>query len=340
MQILRAESLRPHNTLGLCSNAAALARVSSRAELDEALAWARAEGLPVVPLGEGSNVVLAGDLEALVLSQESGAINPMQGQDDRVVLRVEAGCNWHRLVTRSLQQGWYGLENLALIPGQLGAAPIQNIGAYGVELERFVRAVHAVRIDDGAALSLDPAECHFGYRDSIFKRELRDQVVITAVDLELSTNPACHIHYPALREELSDLGVENPRPQDVFNAVVKVRRRRLPDPVSEPNAGSFYKNPVISGGHADSLKNENPGLPCYEQDDGSVKLPAAWLIEQCGWKGQRKAGVGIHQEHALVLVNYSGNSGAQLLEFANQIADSVKSRFGIALEMEPRIYGA
>ena len=340
MQILRAEPLRPRNTLRLCSNAAALASVSNEAELGDALAWARAEGLPVIPLGEGSNVVLAGDLEALVLNQQAGAIHPLQKQADRVVLRVEAGCSWHRLVTQSLQQGWYGLENLALIPGQLGAAPIQNIGAYGVELERFVRAVHAVRIDDGVALSLDPAECQFGYRDSIFKRELRDQVVITAVDMELSTNPTCDIHYPALREELAALGVESPRPQDVFNAVVNVRRRRLPDPAREPNAGSFFKNPVISGSHADLLRNENPGLPCYEQDDGSVKLPAAWLIEECGWKGQREGGVGVHPEHALVLVNYSASSGAQLLDFANRIAGSVESRFGVALDLEPRIYGA
>lgn len=339
MQPRRAETLLQRNTLALQSHASALVEVAGVDELRSAIDWARAEGLALLPFGEGSNVVLAGDLDALVLYQITTAIEVLAESGSEIRLKVDAGVNWHKLVSYCLAQGWYGLENLALIPGQVGAAPIQNIGAYGVELERYVHAVHAIRIDDGQVLRLGSSECQFGYRDSIFKRELRDSVVITAVELVLSRLPMSQLTYPALQEELADRGITNPQPADVFEAVVSVRRKRLPDPAREANAGSFFKNPVISGKHSDQLLHAHPELPCYEQDDGSVKLPAAWLIEQAGWKGIREGGVGIHPEHALVLVNYATDSGAELLAFANQIATSVNQQFGIELEMEPRIYG-
>lgn len=339
MQPRRAESLKQRNTLALQSHASALVEVSGMGDLTSAIDWARSEGLPLLPFGEGSNLVLAGDIEALVVYQATAAIELLGESDTEVHLRVDAGVNWHHLVGYCLAQGWYGLENLALIPGQVGAAPIQNIGAYGVEFERFVRAVHAVGIEDGKVIQLSSSECQFGYRDSIFKRELRDSVVITAVEIVLSRLPTTQLKYPALLEELSDRGVSNPVPTDVFDAVVSVRRRRLPDPAVHANAGSFFKNPVISGAHSDQLLKAQPGLPCYEQDDGSVKIPAAWLIEQAGWKGTREGGVGVHPEHALVLVNYASDSGAELLAFANRIASSVSQQFGIELEIEPRIYG-
>lgn len=339
MKIYRAESLRTRNTLALAAEAAALVTVSSRAGIGEAIAWARAEGLPILPLGGGSNVVLGGDLEALVLCQEGGPVSTMQEVAEGVLLRVPAGHDWHGLVCETLRRGWYGLENLALIPGQVGAAPIQNIGAYGVELERFVRAVHAVDLTSGDDLCLTAEECRFGYRDSIFKGELRDRVVITEVDLLLATEPRCQLTYPALQEELAARGVADPLPADVFDAVVNVRRRRLPDPAREPNAGSFFKNPVLSADHAEQLLAAHPELPCYAQDDGSVKVPAAWLIERCGWKGVREGGVGIHPRHALVVVNYGSEQGAELLAFARRIVAAVQAHFAVNLEVEPRVYG-
>jgi UDP-N-acetylmuramate dehydrogenase len=335
----RAEPLVTRNTLALAATAAALVEVRDQLQLQAALNRARAEGLPVVPLGGGSNVVLAGNLEALVLCQAGGRIEVLQELAHEVLLRVSAACDWHDLVTRCLQQGWYGLENLALIPGQVGAAPIQNIGAYGVEFERFVRGVHAVHLETGESLVLSPAECRFGYRDSIFKGELSDRVVITAVDIALSRAADCQLGYPALQEELAGRGVDEPTPQDVFDAVVAVRRRRLPDPAREPNAGSFFKNPVLSAAHASELAAAHPEMPAYEQDDGSVKLPAAWLIERCGWKGRREGGVGTHPAHALVMVHYGGSSGGELLGVARQIVTDVQQRFDVALEMEPRVYG-
>ena len=339
MQILRAESLRQHNTLALEASANALVDVASDAEVTDALTWAQAEGLPVIPLGEGSNLVLAGDLEALLIRQRDDQLRVLAEQDDTVELRVSAGHNWHRLVCRTLEAGYYGLENLALIPGTAGAAPIQNIGAYGVELERFVRSVQGVDIASGEIFRLSAADCAFGYRDSIFKRELRDKIIITSLDLRLSRSPGVELGYPALRTELTQAGVVEPAPEDVFRAVVALRGRRLPDPATEPNAGSFFKNPVLAAGQAAALAELFPAMPLYPQLDGRVKLSAAWLIDQAGWKGQRKGGVGVHPGHALVLVNYAGGSGKELLSLAAEIAASVRQRFDVALEIEPRVYG-
>lgn len=339
MQILRAESLRTRNTLRLESHAAALAEVSSAAELNHALDWAQAQGLPAVPLGTGSNVVLVGDLNALVLCQRGSDMELLGEQGDTVLLRVSAGHDWHQLVQRTLEAGFYGLENLALIPGTVGAAPIQNIGAYGVELERFVKAVHAVEIASGRAMTLSAGDCGFGYRDSVFKGELRDKLVITAVDLRLSRQPRPQLGYPTLRSELEGAGIDDPQPEDVFRAVVAVRSRRLPDPAREPNAGSFFKNPVLEATAAASLQGQHPDVPVYPQADGRAKIPAAWLIDRAGWKGRRRGGVGVHPGHALVLVNYQSDSGTELLALADEIAASVKARFDVALEPEPRIYG-
>ncbi len=339
MQILRAESLLARNTLRLQSNARALVEVSSAPELADALDWARAEGLAVLPLGAGSNVVLAGDVDALVLVQRDGEMQVLDDAVNRVDLRVSAGHDWHALVRRTLDHGFYGLENLALIPGTVGAAPIQNIGAYGIELDRFVRTVHAWDIATGETLALSKDECGFGYRDSVFKGDLRDQVVITAVDLRLSRQASPELSYPALQQELEQQRVNDPQPEDVYRAVVDVRSRRLPDPAVEPNAGSFFKNPVVALPQAEILRRAHPELPTYPQADGRLKIPAAWLIDQTGWKGQRRGGVGVHPGHALVLVNYASESGAELLELADEIAASVQQRFGIALEIEPRVYG-
>ncbi len=339
MRVLSGESLRRYNSLSLASRASAFTQVTTDDELRQACSWAVERGLPLIPLGEGSNVVLAGDLDALVVRQRSKGIEQLNDGAGHVTLRIAAGENWHALVQWTLQQGLYGLENLALIPGTVGAAPIQNIGAYGVELASVVQAVHAVTVADARPVVLSAADCEFGYRDSVFKHTLLDKVVITALDLRLSRSPRVDISYPALSDFLLGRGLASPTPADVFDAVVSIRRSKLPDPAREPNAGSFFKNPLLDEQQAMELAQRFPGLPTYPQEDGRVKLPAAWLIDYCGWKGFRQDNIGIHPHHALVVVNYGNESGACLLSLAHKVAGSVAQTFGVKLAIEPRIYG-
>ena len=340
MMFYRNQALRPYNTLALPAYAEAFVTVTSDAELVSALQCARERHLPVVPLGQGSNVVLAGDINALVLRQKTRGIQILERGASSVALRVAAGENWHEFVQWSLQQGYYGLENLALIPGTVGAAPIQNIGAYGVELQSVLLQVHARKIADDEQVVLNNAACAFGYRDSVFKGDLKDKLVITAIDLQLSLCHGIKISYPDLEQYFEQHHLEEPTPLEVFDAVVSIRRSKIPEPSSEPNAGSFFKNPLVSPEIAKELVKKYPSLPCYLQGDGRVKVAAAWMIDHCGWKGYRYHDVGVHAEHALVLVNYGSSSGAQLLSLAGDIAQSVYENFGIQLEIEPRLYGA
>jgi len=339
MIVHRNKALRQFNTLGLESQARAFVTVHNDNELLAGLAWARANDLPAVPLGEGSNVILSGAVNALVIRQLSKGIEVLETGNQQVKLRVAAGENWHHLVQWTLHRGFYGLQNLALIPGTVGAAPIQNIGAYGVELESVLLSVHARHIANDQYITLRRNDCEFSYRDSIFKRKLNDQVVITAVDLVLSLQPNVDIRYPALEHYFNEHSLVAPTPESVFEAVVSIRRSKLPDPAVEPNAGSFFKNPVVSFEQARTLVKRYTNLPNFPQHDGAVKLSAAWMIEYCGWKGYRRNGFGVHPQHALVLVNYGGDSGGQLLLFAAEIAVSVYQAFGVHLEIEPRLYG-
>jgi len=338
--VLTEAALLGYNTLALPGRARAFLQVREAAELERALEWAHSRQLPVIPLGEGSNVVIAGDIEALVLRMAIPGIELLEEDGERACLRVAAGEGWHQLVEWTLRRGYYGLENLALIPGTTGAAPVQNIGAYGVELASFVQAVHVVEIASGRARTLAGGSCEFGYRDSIFKRSLRDRMIITAVDLQLPRKPHLQVSYPALAAELHRRRLSRPTAADVFDAVVSIRRSKLPDPARIPNAGSFFKNPVVDAALAAELAPRFPGLPKYPQADGQVKLPAAWLIDYCGWKGKRRGGFRVHPEHALVLVNEGGGSGRELLDLAAEVAASVWESFGVSLEIEPRVYGA
>lgn len=339
MNIQRGEPLRGYNTLALQARAYAFVSVNNEEELLAALAEAREFKLPVVSLGEGSNVVLAGDIHALVLHQQSRGIELLETGSDFVRLRVAAGESWHELVRWTLQRGYFGLENLALIPGTVGAAPIQNIGAYGVELRSSLLQVHARNIADDHAVVLSNKDCEFGYRDSIFKHTLRDKLVITAIDLQLSLRADVTITYPALARYFEEHTRIEVTPQAVFDAVVGIRSSKLPDPSVVPNAGSFFKNPVLQSKDVAGLVKSHPALPNFPQQDGTVKVSAAWMIDHCGWKGFRRGDVGVHAEHALVLVNYGGESGALLLGLADEIATSVKDTFGVHLEIEPRVYG-
>jgi len=341
VRVLFNEPLLARNTLAVKASAVAYVSATSERELMEALAWAAEHHKSVITLGQGSNVVLAGDLDALVIHQAQRGIDVLEETGNAVVLRVAAGENWHALVGWTLAQGYYGLENLALIPGTVGAAPIQNIGAYGVELAAFVRRVNGVQIDTMQAVTRSVDECEFSYRDSIFKRALRDKFYITSVELVLSREPNLQLSYPTLKNYLAATDVEGElTPGDVFDAVVSIRQSRLPDPAVIPNVGSFFKNPVLSEQQLADILELAPNLPCYPQSDGRSKIPAAWLIDKCGWKGKRVGEVGVHHEHALVLANYGGGTGRQILALADEIARSVFSTYAIALEIEPRVYGA
>jgi UDP-N-acetylmuramate dehydrogenase len=339
MRFRLGESLRAHNTLRLQARAPAFVTVYSDAELLSALAWARSREMAVIPLGEGSNVVFAGDVNALVVRQATRGIRVLERGSGKVKLQIAAGENWHELVRWTLQSGYFGLENLALIPGTVGAAPMQNIGAYGVELQSMLTQVHAWQIADDAPVSLDNESCQFAYRDSIFKHALKARLVISSIELELSLSPCVTTTYPALATFFAEHPLLESTPQTVFDTVVSIRRSKLPDPSREPNAGSFFKNPVIKAEVASQLLVQYPELPSYVQRDGCVKLSAAWLIDYCGWKGVRRENTGVHPQHALVLINYGGDNGRHLLALAADIAASVYQQFGVHLEIEPIVYG-
>lgn len=337
VEFLPQASLQDFNTLALPATAEYLCTASSVDELREALAFARQRALAVMVLGGGSNIIFAGDVAGLVIRLAISGIEKVGEQGSSVLVRVGAGENWHQLVLYTLQQQWYGLENLSLIPGCAGGAPIQNIGAYGVELaQRFV-SLEAIQLDSGNIITLDKAACRFGYRDSVFKHELKGQVIITAITLALSHTAEPHIDYPELRDALSD--IQHPTPQQVSSTICALRQRKLPDPVQRPNAGSFFKNPVIPGVQAQQLKASYPDLPLYPVSEQETKLPAAWLIDRAGWKGVRRGPVGVHDRQALVLVHFGGGSGADLLQLAADIADDVARRFGVRLELEPAVIG-
>ncbi|MCL4106572.1 UNVERIFIED_CONTAM: hypothetical protein GTU68_009706 [Idotea baltica] len=293
------------------------------------MSWGQDNQLSIVALGQGSNVVLAGELNALILHQKSKNIELLEQDTQSVLIKVQAGKDWHGLVRWCLQRDYFGLENLALIPGTVGAAPIQNIGAYGVELSSFVYRVHAIAVADGSSVILHAADCLFGYRDSIFKQALRDQLVITAVELA----------YPALRQSLSHIPSAQLTPQMVFDAVVEIRQSKLPNPRLTPNAGSFFKNPILSAAEFKALLTKAEDVPHHLQIDGTIKVPAAWLIEKCGWKGRRIGNVGVHPEHSLVIVNYGERDGQVLLILAEQVRADVLANYGVNLEIEPRVYG-
>jgi len=331
------EPLCGRTTLRLRGAARAWAQVHSEAALVDCLHFAADQGLPPLVIGAGSNLVAAQDLPHLVIQYTARTIDVLERRGDTDLIRVAAGCDWHELVRWSLRRGYCGLENLALIPGCVGAAPVQNIGAYGVELARFVHAIHGYRLGDASPFTLTRPQCRFGYRDSIFKKALRDRVAITALDLRLGRRADPVVDYPALRDHLAAGGTASPTAAEVFEAVVALRRARLPDPARIPNAGSFFKNPLVSARWAAELAGQWPGMPQFPGDN-TVKIPAAWLIEQCGWKGARRGPVGVAPGHALVLVNYGGASGGELLALAADIRDSVRQRFGLELEVEPRIY--
>jgi len=343
LDIQQQVSLLKCNTLALPSTAEYFCKVSSTSELCEALSWARGKQLPITLLGGGSNVVLAGNLAGLVihiaiLGVELVTEQNASSESDQRIVRVGAGENWHQLVLYTIEQGWYGLENLSLIPGLAGAAPIQNIGAYGVELSDRFHSLEAIDLSSGEAITMSLSDCQFGYRDSFFKKAGRDRYAITAINLSLSTKTDLCLEYPALSNFFEkNEPATSITPKQVSGAVCAIRRIKLPDPKNIANAGSFFKNPVISSEQMKALHKQYPNMVSYDQANGTKKLAAGWLVEQAGWKGVEQSGVGVHNKQALVLVNYKG-TGQALLSLAGDIQASVAEKFGITLEIEPRVY--
>jgi len=336
-------SLQALNSLALPAYAEYFCEVCDQQELLAALDYAREHQLEVTPLGGGSNLVLAGDLPGLAIHLNTKGISHTI-VDDCVEVCFSAGENWHQGVLTTLQRGWYGLENLSLIPGSMGAAPIQNIGAYGVELADIFVSLTAIEIATGKLCQFDKAACEFAYRDSLFKNSARDKYIIVDITLCLSSRPAVNTSYPALAAAVAEAGLEGDlTPQVVSQLVCQIRSQKLPDPAVTPNAGSFFKNPVLADSTAAALLEQYPQMPSYSQPDQRKKIPAAWLIDQCGFKGVMRGSVGVHKNQALVLVNYlsdGGGTGEQLLELAEELRDAVWDRFAIRLEIEPRVYGS
>lgn len=327
-----ARDLSRANTMALPCVAARFWQARDQQEVIQGLRLANEHAWPLTVLGGGSNLLLPAQLGGLTLSATIGGLAFQSASDGRVEVIVGAAVPWHDLVAASVERDLWGLENLALIPGWTGGAPIQNIGAYGVELADVLVWVELVDRQDGKLKRLDRDACELGYRDSIFKGRLSDRVVITRVCLSLSRHPAPQLDYGVLGERVP----HSPTARNVFDAVCAIRREKLPDPVYRPNAGSFFKNPVVSASLAARLAADTPGMPSYPQPDGRIKLAAGWLIDQCGLKGFRAGAFGIHDNQALVIVHFGNGSLAELLAFADGIVERVESRFGVTLEREPR----
>ncbi|MEE4193263.1 MAG: UDP-N-acetylmuramate dehydrogenase [Halieaceae bacterium] len=325
------------NTLRVPAMAEHFAEVTMASQLTGLLAHARSNHWPITVLGEGSNVVLGDLVPGLVLAVRNKGITVLDEEDSHARLQVAAGENWHMFVRWCLQRGYSGLENLALIPGSVGAAPIQNIGAYGVEVGSFIETVQCRLLPDGEQRQLTREDCLFGYRDSVFKQDLCDAAVIESVTFRLPKTPDPVTTYPSLASYLEAQGVAEPTAEQVFDAVVTIRSTRLPDPEALPNVGSFFKNPVVAEDRFQALAERFPNMPHYD-DAAGHKLPAAWLIEQCGFK-QREGAVRVHAEHALVIINPEQRPAREIAVLAREITDEVRARFGILLEQEPRRYG-
>lgn len=335
MQIETGVSLKPYNTFALPALAHTLVRIASDADVRAVLDHPRLGPAPKFVLGGGSNIVLTRDLTPVVLKVEVRGRRVVEERPDAWIVEAGAGESWHELVAWTLDQGLPGLENLALIPGTVGAAPVQNIGAYGLELKDRFESLDAVDLVTGRSVTLDAAMCRFGYRDSIFKQALAGKSLITRVRLRLPRPWQPVLGYLDLERRMADTGITAPDARQVFEWVCEIRRAKLPDPAVIGNAGSFFKNPVVTPEQCRDIIGRDPAIVHYPLPDGSYKLAAGWLIDACGWKGKTVGRAGVYEKQALVLVNLGGARGAEVVTLARAIQESVYGRFGIRLEPEP-----
>lgn len=339
-RLLENASLEGRNTFRVAARAALLADVYDADALRELLAYPGVQSGPLLLLGAGSNILFVDEVPGLVVSLAMHDIRILVDHDHHAIVRAEAGVLWNDLVHWTLGHRLLGLENLVLIPGTVGAAPIQNIGAYGVEAGEFIEVVEAFDRHSLRACRLNRAQCAFGYRDSVFKRE-PDRWIITAVEFRLPRQRELMTDYAGVREELAAMSADTPRAAQVAEAIARLRSRKLPNPVVLGNAGSFFKNPILATAKAQALAERYPGLPVFPaENDAQRKVSAAWLIERCGLKGYRNGDAAVAEQHALVLVNHGCASGRQVLQLAQHVAQRVFAQFAVALEPEPRIIGA
>lgn len=330
-------SLKPFNSFGVDVRAQLFAEAHSDDDVRQALAYASAHDVPLLVIGGGSNLLLTADIAALVLRMATRGIRVLSDDGSRVVIEAEAGEPWHPFVLHTLALGFSGLENLSLIPGTVGAAPMQNIGAYGVEIKDVFAGLTALDRQTGELRDFSLAECNFAYRDSLFKQQ-PGRWLILRVRFKLERGAQLHLEYGPVRQRLTEQGIEQPTPSDVSRAICSIRSEKLPDPAVLGNAGSFFKNPLVSAAQVAQIKQQHPDVVAYAQADGQMKLAAGWLIERAGWKGFRDGDAGVHTLQALVLVNYGTATGLQLLSLAQRIQKDIAERFNVELEMEPNHY--
>jgi len=327
-------SLRHLNTFGLESRAQSFEEVKSVDELSSILKDSSLKETQKFILGGGSNILLTKDIDALVIKISINGIQKIKETDDHVWLHAGAGEKWHDFVLYCVANDYAGVENLSLIPGTIGAAPMQNIGAYGVEVKDVIETVEAISYEDVEFRTFSKEECHFGYRESVFKHELKGKFIITGVVFRLNKIPVFHIEYGDIQKTLQEMGVKTLSLKAISDAVINIRKSKLPDPAEIGNAGSFFKNPEIPEEQYNKLKTDFPALPGYPTSPSFVKVPAGWLIEQAGWKGYRDGAIGVHARQALVLVNYGGGSGEEIKLLSQKIQESVEDKFGIRLNAE------
>jgi len=328
-------SLKNYNTFGIDAKCRFFVECSSVDELSNFLINHQKQDLPLMILGGGSNVLFTQDFDGYILRPFIKGINVIEESENDILVKVGAGEDWDEFVEYCVEKGWGGVENLSLIPGNVGTCPIQNIGAYGVEVKDVIEEVESLEIENLTRNIYKKEDCNFGYRDSIFKRNLKGKQIITHVSFRLQKRPVFKLNYGSLTEELSkfnELSLKNIR-----KAVIDIRDSKLPDPKEIGNSGSFFKNPVVKESIAKELKQEYENIPMYNQGNGTVKVPAGWLIEKAGWKGKRIGDAGVHENQALVLVNYGSASGKEIFNLAKKIQQSVKTKFDISIEMEVNV---
>jgi len=337
MHILNNYSLQPFNSFRIEAKARYFSIVDSFEVLRACIEKNMQElNVPLLILGGGSNILFTNDFDGWVLKNDLKGIECIKEDEQFYYIKAMAGEQWHSLVMYCVKMGYAGLENLSLIPGNVGASPMQNIGAYGVEIKDVFFELEAFHIAEQKIIRFNNADCDFGYRESIFKRKLKNQFIILSVTFQLRKQPIFHTSYGAIEKELAAMNISTPSIQSISEAVIKIRSSKLPNPAKIGNAGSFFKNPVIGSIQFEELKKQFTDIPGYSNSD-SIKVPAGWLIEQCGWKGFRNGDAGCYQHQALVLVNYGNATGAEIFQLSTQIIESVQQKFGITLEREVNI---
>ncbi|MEH0155665.1 UDP-N-acetylmuramate dehydrogenase [Limibacter armeniacum] len=336
-QLSQNISLKPFNTFGVEISANQFVTVKSAEDVIELLSNEEVRNLPKLILGGGSNILFTQDVSGLVIKNEISGIDVIQEDETAVWLKVGGGVVWHELVLYTVSNNWQGIENLSLIPGTVGAAPIQNIGAYGVELKDVFESLEAIDLADGSLHSFTHSDCEFGYRDSVFKRQFKGKFIISSVVLKLSKQPVFNTSYGAIEQTLNEMNITELTVKAISDAVISIRESKLPNPAQVGNCGSFFKNPEIPQAQYEELKNSYPAIPGYPTKTEMIKVPAGWLIEQCGWKGKQIGNVGTYPKQALVLINCGGASGKEAEDLAMQIKASVDEKFGIEIIPEVNI---